>query len=223
MPPALPTENNVQYANAYVESDRELPNRENVAQQLQDILVSSLPSFYRSAYRVLGNAADAEDAVQDALLAAYKHLDQFQGKSHMFTWLTAIVRNCALMQLRRSPRRVHISLDERIGDEQEYSISETLADHRPSPEDECRHSELNVRVSKFAARLSPRLRRTFQLRDIDDLSISETARILGVASGTVKAQLARARRKLGDSMGRGRKARARTLRTCTAPPSMAGD
>lgn len=207
MPPSFATENNVQDANAYVEIDRrlELPNCENVAQQLHDILASSLPSFYRSAYRVLGNTADAEDAVQDALLAAYKHLDQFRGKSHMSTWLTAIVRNCALMQLRRRPRRVHISLDERMGDEQEFSISETLADGRPSPEDECRNSELNVRVSKFATQLSPRLQRTFQLRDIDDLSINETAGILGVASGTVKAQLARARKKLRESMRRQRK------------------
>lgn len=216
----------MQHADAYVESDPrlEVAGCENVAQQLQDILASSLPFFYRSAYRVLGNSADAEDAVQDALLSAYKHLDQFQGKSHMSTWLTAIVRNCALMQLRRRPRRVQISLDEKIGEEQEYSISEILADERPNPEDECRTSELNARVSKFAARLSPTLRRTFQLRDMNDLSIHETASILGVAHGTVKAQLARARKKLRDSMHRERKSRARTLRTCAAAsPSITGE
>ena len=72
--------------------------RENGIREMQDVLTRYLPRFHRSAYRLLGNAADAEDAVQDALLAAYKHLDQFRGRSQMSTWLTTIVCNCARMQ-----------------------------------------------------------------------------------------------------------------------------
>jgi RNA polymerase sigma-70 factor, ECF subfamily len=71
------------------------------ARELQKVLSLSSPSFYRRALRLLGNRADAEDAVQDALLAAYKNLHQFRGQSQMSTWLTTIVRNCALMQLRK--------------------------------------------------------------------------------------------------------------------------
>src|SRR5438445_13446561 len=110
--------------------------------EMQDVLSRYLPSFYRRAYRYLGNAADAEDAVQDALLSAFKHLDQFKGQAQMSTWLTAIVANSARMQLRRRPRQIHLSLDERFGEEQEYSLSEQLAYWRPSPEDKYQRSEL---------------------------------------------------------------------------------
>jgi RNA polymerase sigma-70 factor, ECF subfamily len=164
-------------ADMHLGSDRHLkvPNHESATQEMKDVLLRRLPSFYRSAYRLLGNAADAEDAVQDALLAAHKHLHQFRGQSQMSTWLTTIVRNCARMQLRKRPRQIHVPLDERIGDKQEYSVLERLADGGPTPEDECRIYKLNARVRKFAAQLSPTLRRTFQLRDVDGLSISETA------------------------------------------------
>jgi RNA polymerase sigma factor (sigma-70 family) len=80
------------------------------------ILSSGLPSLYRGAYRLLGNAADAEDAVQEALLAAYTHLDQFRGQAEMSTWLSAIVHNSARMQLRKRLRHAHVPLDDQIGE-----------------------------------------------------------------------------------------------------------
>jgi RNA polymerase sigma-70 factor (ECF subfamily) len=175
---------------------------QSAARELQRVLSLSLRSFHRSALRLLGNTADAEDAVQEALLAAHKHLHQFRGQSQMSTWLTTIVCNCARMQLRKRPRRVHMPLDEQIGEEERYFISETLADTRPSPEDECRNSELAAHLRKCSALLSPSLRRTFQLRVVDGLSILETAQVLGVPQGTVKAQLARARAKIARHMGR---------------------
>ena len=192
----------MQKANAYGRNDEpdEIPSQEGAAQQLEQILASGLPSLYRRAYRLLGNAADAEDAVQDALLAAHTHLHQFRGQAQISTWLTTIVLNCARLQLRRRPRHLPVSLDESTGDLQPVSLSERLADHRPNPEDECRKSELTVRMTQLHSQLSPVLRRTFQLRDIDGLSIRETARILGVPTGTVKAQSARARKKLKELM-----------------------
>src|ERR1700674_4079294 len=116
---------------------------QNGTREMQDVLSRYLPSFYRRAYRYLGNAADAEDAVQDALLSAYKHLDQFKWEAQMSTWLTTIVANSALTQLRRRPRQAHLSLDEPFGEEQEYRLSERLADRGPSPEDACRKSQLH--------------------------------------------------------------------------------
>src|SRR2546426_3197636 len=109
----------MQEGEAYIVSAQRLdaPNGESAAREMEELLWRRLPSFYRSVYRFLGNAADAEDAVQDALLSAYKHLDQFRGQSQMSTWLTAIVSNCARMQLRRRPSQIHVSLDERIGEE----------------------------------------------------------------------------------------------------------
>jgi RNA polymerase sigma factor (sigma-70 family) len=71
--------------------------RRSAIAEMKEILSLRLPYFYRCALRLLGNAADAEDAVQEALLAAYRHIGQFRGQSQMTTWLTTIVRRCALM------------------------------------------------------------------------------------------------------------------------------
>jgi RNA polymerase sigma-70 factor, ECF subfamily len=164
--------------------------------EMLSVLPQCLPSLYRYAYRLLGNKADAEDAVQDALLAAFQHLHQFRGDAQLSTWLTTIVINCARMHLRKRSRYIYVSLDFRIGEERECRLSDTLVDHRPNPEDECHKARANARLIESAARLSPILRRTFHLRYVDHLSVRETARVLGVPIGTVKAQTARARAKL---------------------------
>jgi RNA polymerase sigma-70 factor (ECF subfamily) len=176
--------------------------RKDGTSELQDVLTLYLPRFYRSACRQLGNAADAEDAVQDAMLAAYLHLDQFKGQAQMSTWLTAIVTNCARMQLRRRPRQPHLSLDEPCGEDQKYCLSYRLADSGLSPEDQCRNSELRRRLIQAVSRLSPSLRRAFKLRDMDGCSVREAANTLGVAEGTIKAQLSRARTTLTRHMRR---------------------
>ena len=170
------------------------------SRQLQQVLSNGLPPLYRRAYRLLGNKADAEDAVQDALLAAYKNMSQFRGDAQISTWLTTIVINCARMHLRKQSRYIHVSLDSRIGEEREYPLSDTLVDHRPNPEDECHKAWANARLIESAARLSPTLRRAFHLRYVDHLSVCETARVLGVPIGTAKAQTARARAKVLKSI-----------------------
>ena len=175
---------------------------QSAARELQRVLSLYLPSFYRCALRVLGNRDDAEDAVQEALLAAHKHLHQFRGQSQMSTWLTTIVCNCARMQLRKRPRQVHVPLEEQFGGGEGYFIFEEVADARPSPEDECRESELTAHLRRCAAQLSPKLRRTFQLRVVDGLSTLETAQVLGVPLGTVKAQMARARAGIAQHLRR---------------------
>jgi len=203
----------MQKANAYGRNDEadETPCDKGAAQQLEQMLASGLPPLYRRAYRILGNAADAEDAVQDALLAAYTHLHQFRGQAQISTWLTTIVLNCARLQLRRRSGNVHVSLDESTGELQPLSVSERIADHRPNPEDEYRESELSTRLTHLHSQLSPTLRRTFQLRDIDRLSIRETARILGVPTGTVKTRSARARKRLKQLMRHTLRPRSRRL------------
>jgi len=184
---------------------------QNATQTMQQVLSNCLPLLYRRAFRILHNAADAEDAVQDAFLAAYTHMDQFRGRSQMSTWLSAIVHNCACMQLRKRARRVHLPLEEQNADAYELSLSERLADRRPGPEKECRKSELSRRLYHCQSQLSPTLRRAFQLRDVEGLSIQETARILGVPYGTVKAQSARARKKLRELIRRGVRPRSPNL------------
>lgn len=178
------------------QTHQDFGTRENGLRELQDVLSRYLPRFHSSAYRHLGNVADAEDAVQDALLAGYKHLDQFKGDAQLSTWLTSIVTNCARMQLRRRPHQAHLSLDEPTGEDQEYYLSDRLAAAGPSPEEECHRSLLHERLLESVAQLSPSLRRAFQLRDLEGLSVKEAARTLGLSEGTVKAQLSRARAKL---------------------------
>jgi len=190
---------------AYIGSEQSLNLRvrEEGIQQMQDVLSRYRPAFYRKAYQFLGNAADAEDAVQDAILSAYKNLDQFKGEAQMSTWVTSIVINCARMRLRKRLRQTVASLDERFeGEEQDYCLSERLADSRPSPEDNYRESELHRHVMHFVAELSPTLRKAFELRDLEDLTTSEAAKILGVPEGTVKARVSRARTRLRGMMRR---------------------
>jgi RNA polymerase sigma-70 factor, ECF subfamily len=121
------------------------------------------------------------------------------------------VHNCARLQLRKRRRHVYVPFDEPIGELQTLSVSEQLADDRPNPEDECEHSELSTRLTHCYTQLSPTLRRTFRLRDIDGLSIRETAGILKIPCGTVKAQSARARKQLKELMQRALRPRSRSL------------
>jgi len=191
------------------------------AQELDCVVSRYLPMFYKRALRFLGNVPDAEDAVQDALLSAYIHLGQFRGQAQLSTWLMTIVTNAALMQLRR--RSGYFSLDQEQGEER-LTFSERLADSKPSPEEVCSTLEARNRLVEGAQRLSPKLRRAFQLCDIDGLTTKEAAHVLGVPQGTVKAQLARARAQLAGIM-RGKPVRqsrtvsvAKAVSTKGAPP-----
>jgi RNA polymerase sigma-70 factor (ECF subfamily) len=174
--------------------------REFASGALQDAVSRYRPSLYRRAFRYVRDPHDAEDAVQDALLSAYKHLDQFKGTAKMTTWLTAIVTNSALVQLRRRPRYSHMSLNEQLGDDPDYCLANTLADDRPGPEHECASSESHAFLLQSMLRLSPTLRQAIQLRYIDGLSISEAARSVDVPLPTMKARVWRARTQLRQMM-----------------------
>src|SRR3954468_24020269 len=165
-------------------------------EELTNIFIDRWQSLYRIAMRQLENRADAEDAVQDAFLSAYKHLDQFKRQARMSTWVTTIVVNSARMKLRRRPQGVHVALSDQSQDHDREQVSETLRDHRPNPEEVSQRNELAERAGRFTILISPTLRRAFQLRFVRGLSIRDTAKILGVPTGTVKAQTARARAKL---------------------------
>jgi RNA polymerase sigma-70 factor (ECF subfamily) len=164
--------------------------------ELEDAVSRYLPRLYSRAYRYVGDPHDAEDAVQDALLSAYKHLDQFKATARMTTWLTTIVTNSALTQLRSRPRHSHVSLNEQLNEEQDYSLSDTLADARPNPEDECASLESHGFLMQFLSELSPALRQAIQLRYLDGMTTSEIARTLQVPAATIKARLWRARSQL---------------------------
>jgi RNA polymerase sigma-70 factor (ECF subfamily) len=166
-------------------------------QELTDVIISHSPRFRRIALGHLSSAADAEDAVQDALLSALTHVDQFKGRAKMSTWLTTIVINSARMKLRRRLSPVQIALEETVG-EQNVSVADMVSDTRPDPEEVYRKREIAETLADATSQLSPTLRRTFQLRAVEGFSIRETAHLLRVPEGTVKARLARARVRLKE-------------------------
>ena len=101
-------------------------------QELTCLVSRSLPYLYRTAVRRMGNVADAEDVVQDALLSAYSHVEQFRGQALMSTWLTSIVLNSARMTMRRRSRQASVPLDGQEPDA--HTFAEILSDSRPNPE-----------------------------------------------------------------------------------------
>ena len=117
----------------------------------------------------------------------------------MSTWLTTIVINSARMKLRRRFPHVQVALDEPCG-EQNLSPADLVSDTRPDPEEVYRKRQIAETLAHATLRLSPVLLTTFRLRDVEGLSIRETAHFLGVPTGTVKARLARARRRLRQVM-----------------------
>jgi len=157
-------------------------------------------ALYQTALRLLGNPEDAEDALQEGMLAAYRNLRRFEGRSQFSTWLTRIVINAALM--RRRSQRAHpaVSLDERPGDDLPPP-AERFADDAPSPEELCAGSELSARLRENLDDLSPLLRNAFQLRELQGLSADEAAKALGVSRNTLKARLWRARQQLAARLG----------------------
>jgi RNA polymerase sigma-70 factor (ECF subfamily) len=167
-------------------------------QELTDVITHHSARFRRIALGHLSNVADAEDAVQDALLSAFTHVHQFRGQAKMSTWLTTIVINSARMKLRRRLTPVQLPLDEGDG-QRDLPLENIVSDTRPGPEEAYRDREIAGTLAQATSRLSPTLRTTFQWRrDVDGLSIREMADLLGVPTGTVKARLAIARVRLQE-------------------------
>jgi len=150
---------------------------------------------------VLGNAEDAEDALQDGLLSAYRNLKRFEGRSQFSTWLTRIVINAALMRRRSAKARPAVSLDE-APREDELPATERFAAKGPNPEQVFAGTELREMISANLDELSPLLRTAFVLREMEGYSTGEAAKKLGVTENTLKARLWRARHQLAERLGR---------------------
>ncbi len=156
--------------------------------------------IYRLTYNITQNREDAQDSTQDAFLKAYQHLPGFQGESRFYTWLVRIAVNEALMKLRRR-RPQEISLDESIQTADDL-VPREIEDWGPKPDQRFEQSELQDILARSIAQLEPAYRIVFQLRDIEELSTEETARLLGLSVPAVKSRLLRARLKLRHSLDR---------------------
>jgi RNA polymerase sigma-70 factor (ECF subfamily) len=151
---------------------------------------------YRTAYRVLGDAAGAEDATQDAFISAFKHVKTYRGGSFK-AWLMRIVTNACYDQLRVKQRRPTASLDALLLDPDEPAPG---LDHAApdSPQEAAERQELSTAIQKGLSTLPADQRITLVLVDIEGLSYEQVAESTGANVGTVKSRLSRARAHLRD-------------------------
>ena len=156
--------------------------------------------IFRLAINIVQNDGDAEEVMQDAFLKAFEHLNDFKGDSSFYTWLTRITINQALMKLRKR-RGIHISLDQ-PADSDECLFPPEVEDWGPTPEERYSQEELACILSEAIASLSPALRLVFQLRDVEEISTTETAEILGASLPAVKSRLLHARLQLRKKLDR---------------------
>ena len=152
--------------------------------------------LFARALRILPRRQDAEDAVQDAMLTAFTHLDQFQGRADFLTWATRIVINAALMQIRKARSKPVMSWDQVNGEIEESFSSEFIEDQKPTPEQIYQQVERRRLLEEALRQLPADHRRAIQLCKLTDCSLKEAARSLGVPKSTLKARLHRGQRSL---------------------------
>ena len=149
---------------------------------------------YRVAYRLLGNEADALDAVQNGFLKALVNLQTFRGKSTFKTWLLRVVSNAALDMGRQRGRRESIPLDQIVSDDLDAGSPGAWE----NPAQGMERADLRRVLDRALAALPDAQRQTFVLHAEAELSYRDTAAVLGISIGTVMSRLYYARQKLRD-------------------------
>ncbi|NYF54080.1 RNA polymerase sigma factor [Tunturiibacter gelidoferens] len=144
---------------------------------------------FKTTYRITGNREDAEDAIQDAWMKAYQHLNTFDGRAQFTTWLTRIAINSSLMILRRKRARPETSMDIGDGDTSQWEI----ADQTKSVEELYTGQERVERLKRTICRLQPTLRDVVEIHQSEDCSIKEVAELTGISVAATKSRLLRAR------------------------------
>ena len=162
--------------------------------------------IFRLARNITKNREDAEDVMQDVFLSSFEHLADFRGNSRFYSWLVRITVNQAITELRKR-RPNQVLLDEPVETEEDL-LPREVEDWGPTPEERYGQKELAGILSDVIRELDGPHRIVFQLRDVEDLSINETADLLGLSVPAVKTRLLRARLKL-------RKALNKYFRQCT--------
>ena len=147
--------------------------------------------LYNLALRITGNEQDAKDVVQESLLDAYLHLDHFERRSDLRTWLHRILVNCALDHLRSRRRRPDVHEPQPMSD-----FADTLASSSPDPERLMASAGWRRQISTAMDTMSPLERVTFALRHFEGRSISEIAQTVGIGNNAAKQHIFRAVRKL---------------------------
>ena len=152
--------------------------------------------LYRVARAILRNDAEAEDVMQDAYVRAYEHLHQFAGRAKFSTWLTRIAVHEALARQHRSNRYQELQpMSELEGDPMDRFASLAL-----DPEQQTSNSEIRRLLEEAVEKLPDAYRTIFMLRDVEEMSTSDTAEVLEITEDNVKVRLHRARALLRKSL-----------------------
>jgi RNA polymerase sigma-70 factor (ECF subfamily) len=147
--------------------------------------------LYNVALRLLRDPAEAEDALQETFLSAFRAIGDFEGRSSLGTWLYRIATNASLMRLRK--RRETLSLDAPLRLDDGDLVPRQLKDWSQMPEKALMSAEARQVMDEAIAELPDTLRAAFVLRDIEGLSGKETAEVLGISVAAMKSRLHRAR------------------------------
>ncbi len=160
---------------------------------------------YSLALRILRHEQDAEDVTQQAFLSALEHLSSFRGESSFSTWLLRIATHAALKVIRKRQHHNTVSLDEVTearDDSEALPHPEYIADWRQSPEELVTKNEIQRLLDEALAQLDEKHRSVFLLRDVEGLSVKETAEALGLSEANTKVRLLRARLQLRELLTR---------------------
>jgi len=158
---------------------------------------------FLAAASILGNDADAEDVAQEAILKAYRHLGRFRHEAKFSTWLIQIAINDARMKLRKDRRHLYQSIDDGKENSDGEYIPTDFADWREIPSEALEQNELRKALQTAMRSLPEKYRTVFILRDVQQMSIADTAKALGITEENVKTRTSRARLQMRDRLAPG--------------------
>lgn len=156
--------------------------------------------LFRAAWSILKDRGEAEEAVQAAYLAAFNAIGRFEGRSSLSTWLTRIVINEALARQRSGSRRRRELGEMGVAMLDDYRAAFARGSDAVGPEAAAARARLRGLLEEAIGKLPEQFRTVFVLREVEGLSVEDTAQVLGLVEGTVKTRLLRARRKLQDML-----------------------
>lgn len=148
---------------------------------------------YNLALRMVSNPDDAAELTQDAFLKAWRSMEQFHGDSSFGTWMYRLTHNVCIDFLRREQRRKQAGYSFSLDEEHEEGTKTELTDTHYEPQAQLEKKEIREQIAKGLETLSPEHKEVLLLRELNGLSYQEISGIVGVAEGTVKSRIARAR------------------------------
>ena len=159
--------------------------------------------MFRAARAILKDDTDAEDAVQEAYLDAYRHMPEFRGESQVGTWLVRIAVNHALMRLRKQKREsVVVSFDQQEAGDSGDIVNHLADERNEAPTTTIERSEIRQLLERRIDELPMSYRTVFVLREVEEMSVEETSTALGIPPATVRTRLFRARALLRQALAR---------------------